>query len=407
MTKRLIYLLAVILVICIIAVLIIAFSRGYRFNFNQRTLAPTGILSASSTPDGASIFIDGKLTAATNTSISLSPNWYQVKIGKEGYQSWEKKIKIQGEVVSRVEALLIPENPSLRALTVTGVRSPTLSPSGSRVAYIVPDDQQATSSGNLTTKTGVWILELRNLPLRGTDEPKQIYKPFSSMNWTEAQLLWSPDEKQVILTFKKSEGKKEKITNAIALSVDNNVPTEVTSTLPKILAEWEQEKKQKEEELIASFTLPSVKLISTSSSNLKFSPDETKILYLATKSATLTQVITPPLIGSNPTAEIRNITPGKFYIYDTKEDKNYFTADLKAIPSAELLVWHNDSKHIVMIDKDTIYIIDYDGTNKRAVYAGPFLNNLSFPWTSGGKLVILTNFNKPQMLPNLYEIDLR
>jgi len=407
MTKRLIYLLVVTFCLCIVAAFTIAFSRGYRFNFNQRTLATTGILSASSIPDGASIFIDGKLTAATNTSISLSPNWYQVKIGKEGYQSWEKKIKIQGEIVSRIEALLIPENPSLRALTVTGVRSPTLSPSGSRVAYIVPDDQQATSSGNLTTKTGVWILELRNLPLRGTEEPKQIYKPLSSINWTEASLVWSADEKQVILISKKTEGKKEKVINALALSVDNNIPSEVTLTLPKILQDWEQEKKQKEEELIASFVLPTVKHISTSSSNLKFSPDETKILYLATTSATLKETIIPPLIGSNPTTEIRAITPGKFYIYDTKEDKNYFIADLKTVPSAELLVWHNDSKHIVMIDKDTIYIVDYDGTNKRPVYVGPFLNNLSFPWTSGGKLVILTNFNKPQMLPNLYEIDLR
>ncbi len=52
-------------------------------------------------------------------------------------------------------------------------------------------------------------------------------------------------------------------------------------------------------------------------------------------------------------------------------------------------------------------IIDYDGTNKRTVYSGPFAENLVYPWSSSGKIVILTNLNKPQALPNLYEVDIQ
>jgi hypothetical protein len=60
-----------------------------------------------------------------------------------------------------------------------------------------------------------------------------------------------------------------------------------------------------------------------------------------------------------------------------------------------------------MIEKDTIYIIEFDGTNKRAIYAGPFEDSILYPWGTGGKMVIMTNLNKQKALSNLYEIDLR
>ncbi len=147
--------------------------------------------------------------------------------------------------------------------------------------------------------------------------------------------------------------------------------------------------------------------LKTSASKVRFSPDESKILYTATRSASLSSVIIPPLIGSNSTEEVRNVNPNKLYIYDTKEDKNYFIADEKSFPSDDAIKWYSDSKHIIMIEKASIYIVDYDGTNKRAVYTGPFDDNIVYPWTSPGKLVILTNFNKPKSVSNFYEIDLR
>ncbi|MCL5797856.1 MAG: hypothetical protein M1366_03590, partial [Patescibacteria group bacterium] len=62
---------------------------------------------------------------------------------------------------------------------------------------------------------------------------------------------------------------------------------------------------------------------------------------------------------------------------------------------------------IILIEKGSIYIVDYDGSNIRTVYTGPFEGDIVFPWASSDKLVILTNFYKPQSIPNLYEIDLR
>ena len=114
-------------------------------------------------------------------------------------------------------------------------------------------------------------------------------------------------------------------------------------------------------------------------------------------------MIDPPLIGANATEEMRKIEKNRFYIYDIKEDRNYnITDEIKILP-----VWYPDSKHVLTVAENRINILDFDGTNKRTVYSGPFLNDLVFPWSPGEKIVILTNFNSERPLPDLYELDLR
>lgn len=406
MAKKILYSLSAAGLILVMAIAVIAYGRGYRVNTDQKSINSTGILSAVSSPDAASIFIDSKLKAATNGSFSLSPGWYMLRISKEGYQSWEKRIKIQGEVVTSIDALLIPQNPSLRSLTVSGVMVPTLSPSGTKVAYVVPKEE-STSSGTLKSRVGVWVYELRNGPLGGSSDPKQIYSSNEKYDWTSSSLLWSPDEKQVLLITKNKAGKNDKITSALQLSTENPdaYTPSVTSSLDTILADWESLKKQKQDQLISPLSPTITDFLESFTDNIVYSPDNQKILYLATASSTLKPVILPPIIGSNPTEETRSILPDKYYTYDIKEDKNYFVTDKKSISAPP--VWYPDSKRIVMIENVSIDIIDYDGTNKRTAYSGPFEKNIVFPWTSSGRLVILTNLNKPQQLPNLYEVDIR
>jgi dipeptidyl aminopeptidase/acylaminoacyl peptidase len=408
MFKKVFFSILIFLALFTVTFAIIAYGRGYRFNLGQKSITTTGILSTVSFPDGASIYLDGKLVSATNASLNLTPAWYQIKIIKDGYQSWEKRINIKGEVVSKVDAFLIPINPSLRALTVSGILSPTLSPTGSKTAYIIPQED-STSSAILKPKTGVWMIDLRSGPLGGKSEPKAIYLTRNQFDWNNAKLTWSPDEKQLLLSFQNKEDKKETVSNNYLLSTDgeNTILTDVTSKLSDIQTSWKEMKDQKDDENLS--TLPPVlsNFLKSNTTRIKFSPDENRIFFQATASATLSAVITPPLIGTNPTEEVRKIEKGNYYIYDLKEDKNYFFGDSKLVTDPTSVIWYSDSKHIIMIDKESIYIIDYDGANKRPIYSGPFLSNLVYSWTTGGKIIILTNLHNPQSLPNLYEIDLR
>lgn len=405
MTKRIIYTIAIALFIVSIAGLVISYGRGYRLNFERKTISPTGILSASSSPDGASVWVDNRLVSATNTSISLPPGWYDIRISKEGYQSWQKRIKILGEVVNKAEALLIPTNPSLRAITSTGVYSPSLSPTGTRVAYIVPTTE-ATESASLKSKTGVWILDLRPGPLGRKNEPKQVYQVFSTSDLENGRIFWSHDEKQIILGFVRDD----QIYRALQFSLSNSnpIPTEVSKNASETLDTWQQETEELLKTQLENQVKPPIAtLLSNSATNIVFSPDGNKILYQATDSAQIAPVITPPLIGSNPTVETRNIKDKDIYVYDTKEDKNFILYESAPDINPKLFQWHVDSKHIFTIEKDAIIIIDYDGTNKRTVYAGPFEKSTIFASPTSSQLIILTNLNNPEILPNLYELDLR
>lgn len=407
--KRVISFILFTILIAVTAFAVIYYGKGYRLDIHQKSVSPTGILSTSSYPDKSSLWLDGKLISATGNSVNLTPNWYNVKITKEGYQSWEKRVRVQGEVVTQVDALLIPVNPSLRAVTVNGISNPILSPGGTKVAFIVPEFD-ATQSSDIKSKEGIWVMDLKNGPLGGRSIPRQIFEPKSILDWQNARLVWSVDEKQLLLSFTKKDKKTEILQSAYVLQTEGNGntnPLDVTLTYQTTMNEWNRNRDEKFKLQSATLPLSFKKFMDTKSANIIFSPDETKIMYQATGSAELVPVITPPLIGSNPTEEARKIEPGKYYIYDTKEDKNFFLADSKTIANSQDLMWFSDSKHIITVEKDTIYITDYDGTNKRSVYAGPFVESAVFPWPAGERLIILTNLNDPKSLPNLYELDLR
>ena len=113
-TRILLFLLSLILVPTI-TVGVILFARGYRFSPRQQAFRVTGLLSATSLPNGASIYINNELKSATDTTLNLPPGNYQVKVKKEGYSPWEKTLTIAPEVVTRINPLLFPSVPSLKA----------------------------------------------------------------------------------------------------------------------------------------------------------------------------------------------------------------------------------------------------------------------------------------------------
>jgi hypothetical protein len=410
MKKRLLLSLGILILIAGLAYGVISYSKGYRFNYKEKSLTSTGILSASSYPQNSSILIDNKLTAATNASITLAPGWYQVKITKEGYQSWEKKIRIQGEVVSTIDVLLLPTNPSFRTLTTSGVSVPVLSPSGTRVAYIFMSSE-SSSSATTKLKDGIYTLDLRSGPLGSRSDPKPIFTPSYSVDFKNAALKWSFDEKQIMMTITKTDAKKKTtVTDAQVIDVDNinTPPINVTTTYQDQLDLWNTLKLEKDDLALTSLPASLSAFLKTKTDMIRFSPDETKIFYQATSSAVLAPVITPPIIGSNPTEEVRSVTPGAYYVFDLKEDKNFLIVDNKKNPQSTVITgWYTDSKHLILVSDNTISFVDYDGTNKRSVYSGPFVDSIVYPWATGGEIVVLTNFNNPQSAPNFYEIDLR
>lgn len=402
-----------------VSLLIIAYGRGYRLDINKNVIKPTGLISATSDPIGAQVYVNGVLKSATNNSFPISPDWYQVTISKEGYISWQKQLRVQGEVVSRADAYLFPTNPSLSPLTTLGVQKPTLSPDGTKIAYIVSPDQL---DNGLAAKAGLWIYALSQGPLGVNRDPLQLARIDASFDMENAILTWSPDSTQVLAETAAS--------SRLYQVARTGQYQDVSISKTKLRTDWAGEIRSKERQKLASFEQPLIDIATGSARIIALSPDETKILYEATATATIPQMITPPLIGTNPTQEARSIVPGNIYVYDSKEDKNFLLFDKKELPAptptkaapknakrppvageasgASIIHWFPTSRHILITLPGKIDIMEYDRTNWVTVYAGPFEDSFIAPWSNGSRIVILTNLNPGvSTLPNLYTVNLR
>ena len=393
---------------------VIAYGRGYRLDHKNNTLKPTGLVSATSDPVGAQILVDGTLKTATNNSFNVDPGWYTIAIRKEGFIPWQKKLRVQGEVVTRADAFLFPTSPSLSPLTTSGLLSPTLSPDGTKIAYFIVSDTPRDGM----KKTGMWVLELIDRPLGRNRDPKLVAELPQSFPFTTANMAWAPDNTKILLT-----------TGATATVYDaasgNTLQQLNEATLPALLSDWQDETRDKERQKLAAFKQPIVDSATSSARIISFSPDETKVLYEATASATLPLVSDPPLIGTNTTQEQRSIEKGKLYVYDSKEDKNYFLLDTKELPKPKTVpptkpappaangsvvpvMWFPTSRHLILIGNGKIDVLEYDRTNWATLYSGPFVDGFIAPWPNGSRLVILTNLNPgASTLPNLYTVNLR
>jgi hypothetical protein len=62
-------------------------------------------LEVSSTPVGADIEVNGDFVGSTPSAIHLQPGEYNVAVKKNGYTSWERKVKVTGGNVNLVAEL--------------------------------------------------------------------------------------------------------------------------------------------------------------------------------------------------------------------------------------------------------------------------------------------------------------
>jgi hypothetical protein len=399
-------------------ILAIKMAKGYRPSLKTRALQGTGLLAANSVPRGASVFINGKLTTATDDTLNLPPGEYEVSISKDGYISWNKKLKLAEELVTQTGARLFPSVPDLKPLTFSGAINPIASPDGQKLVFGV---QNAVSEA----KNGLYVLDLVDRQFSfGGDAPRQITRSQPKYDFTQAELVWTPDSLQILATL--DAGKENELN--VLLSPTNFNDTgdlkDVTARLPLIYDEWNDYlDKQDHDKLIE---LPEfVQTMATASAEMyAFSPDNEMVMYLAKEKVTLPEKLIEPLPSTSTQPEARQLEPGNVYIYDIKEDKNFWIAGTplneKELTEREIVVnrfapkvlntimWFPDSRHVVVVENEKILISDYDGTNRQVVYAGPFSGKFAYPWPNANRLLILASLNGGSNLPpNLYAINLK
>lgn len=418
MKKQIIIPLSIFLFLIISTILVVLYGKGYRITFqkDQPKIAKTGLLVANSSPNGAQVFIDDHLTTATDNTINLPPGIYDIKIQKEGYFPWQKKLKIEAEVVTKAEAKLFPAAPKLESIATMSVINPLLDPSGTKIAF-----QIASESAN--RKNGIYILNMNAnsipVPILTLQSSSIQIVDDTTAPFSQARLKWSPDGTQILAQI--SEGSENLSTYLLKTDRLNETPQDVTAVLQSVEDLWPQQKQQKERSLADSIKRNMRKLVADNFSILSWSPDETKILYQASVSAQLPIIIKPRRLSINSLAEKREVTQGEVYVYDTKEDTNMKIPvavpescesrfDLRKESSEECklpITWMTDSAHLLYINDKKVIIMDTDGSNWITVYAGPFIDTFAAPWPDNSKVVILTNLGNSEVSPTLYTISLK
>jgi len=390
--------------------------RGYRPDFKSKTLFPTGLLAASSLPRGALVYINDKLVTATDDTVNLPPGDYQIKLVKDGYFPWQKKVKIKKEVVFQTDAYLFRTAPDLKPLTTNGALNPALSPDGLKVVY-------AVASASAETKNGLWVSELREggfNPIRGTT--KQLVQPHPGIDWTKATLIWNPEGTEILALF----GSLEEPASAYLLPADRLTAAgelrNVVFQLPLIIARWQQEKRAQLNRQLKQLPEEWQKIASESARLITFSPKEEKFFYLAVKETQIPENLLPHPPARSTQPEERKIQPGRIYVYDIKEDTNFFIIEGEKIgirdpvdlPPLEAyyylsripLYWLATEKHLVFIEENQVKVVETDGTNKQTLFSGPLQNSYAFPSPEGNRLIVLTSMH-PHLPANLYEVTIR
>jgi len=426
---RMFFFFAIIIFVLSATFLAIKFTQGYRIDFVNKTLRPTGLLVAVSNPVGAEVFVNGKLKEATNSNLALSPGEYQIGIKKSGFLPWQKKLLLKKELITETNAFLFPEIPDLKPLTFNGALQPKISPDSSRIIYIVPipETKTSTASATLANLPGVWVMDLTDSFFPLNKEPRQIAKSLAKVrDFGSTELFWSPDSRQVLAVFKSGE---KILLDAGQFNLESSL-IDITSTLPSLISSWQIEAKTREQAKLRRLPIPLQEILAQNAKEISFSPDGAKITYIATASAEIPENLLPSIFSASTQKQNRQIEPGNFYVYDAKEDRNFLIPFKILSPTPSLVkkvksptptppyfsllttnfspLWFPTSRHLFWAEGEKVIVCEYDGTNVTTIYSGPFEKSFVVASSGGNRLIILTKLNpSEEKVPNLFSVSLR
>jgi hypothetical protein len=359
------------------------YTSGYRIKKGEDKpvdVNKTGMVSAKSIPEGASVYLDGILTTATNDTISgLKPGFHKLKIVKKGFVEWTKEIEVFEQLVTDITAVLVSQSPRLEPLTNTGADIPTVSHTLTKLAYTTNDDD----------KPGIWIIPLtvsalnlfRSNSILAIQD--SVYNKFSQAKSIE----WSPDEKQLLV---------ENVSGLFSL-VDIDTKTAVQALDPiAIRAGWALILEKKRVAFVEKLELPNnIRQLALSPKTM-WSPDDKKFLYT---------------VQNGDNLEYRVYDMEKPLPIGEKVENLVFTTKVSDVQPK--ISWYSDSFHFVLVEnysevnkQGVLSIIRIDGTNKVEVYNNTLYSDTVYSIPGGEKIIFLTTF-KSNNQENLYTISIR
>lgn len=102
-----------VLIFFIVAPLIVFYAQGYRIDFARGEIVQVGGLIVESSPKEATVWLgEKKLKSKTPLAISslLPFRFYNIKVEKEGFSSWEKNLLVRPEKITPARSIILFPN---------------------------------------------------------------------------------------------------------------------------------------------------------------------------------------------------------------------------------------------------------------------------------------------------------
>src|SRR3989339_2222767 len=180
--RRLIYLIFIVIFL-IVAPVIIMYTAGYRYNFQKGKVEQVGVLFINVLPKDAQILINNGLQTNTRPLrlSDLRPNYYDVKIIKDGYYDWEKNLEVKNKASTLAYDVVLFKKSSPTKMADGGTQTAMISPTGDLLAFVNTE--------------GVWKKDISK------DVPQLIWP---KQNLDAEKITWSENEKKIILKTKEN-----------------------------------------------------------------------------------------------------------------------------------------------------------------------------------------------------------
>lgn len=219
-TRRILFFISVTLFI-LIGWGTVLFALGYKYDFVQNNFFKTGSFELKSNVP-AEIYINDELAGDTSfltnsySKSRLLPRTYRVRVEKDGFQTWQKLVKIEaGFLASFPRAILVPEDLDKSTVASTSIRNITVKNFDAEEGLAMIGNKQKLESINLKTGEKKELKQpvLKPMPLVEKTGPVQFVSPDEEKAaWFSGYEVWVQWLKDANYQPYKLAGDKEFIT---------------------------------------------------------------------------------------------------------------------------------------------------------------------------------------------------
>ncbi|MFA5076363.1 MAG: PEGA domain-containing protein [Patescibacteria group bacterium] len=212
-TRRVVYIIFILLFLATAPILVL-YTAGYRYNFKKGEVQKTGSISIKAFPYDSEIYFEnvnqtGYRPDNTVRIVNLKPGEHEIKINKDGYYPWQKKVEIYSGTNTFVDKVILFKQNLPEQVINNKISLSQLAPDQGKIAYV------ATGQ----TSDQIYIFNYQNLQ---TTLVNQTNLKINAVDWSEnsAQLLLTTESDDYLIYDLTKSKEPSDITTITNVSMD-------------------------------------------------------------------------------------------------------------------------------------------------------------------------------------------